>query len=366
MIVVITGATAGLGLHCARALAADERVTYIVLACRRVAAARAALSASPKAVVLDAALDLASLSSVRAYAAALRAWLGERRLAALVANAGVGGAPGTAPTLTEDNFERIFQTNHLGHALLSLLLLPAMAPGAGRIVFVASEVHDAAAQGIPSSHMPDPESGWPAAGDAAAWDASLARGAARAGDGFAAAGSRRYSQSKLCNVLFAQELARRTSGAAPKGAPADVAAAAAALPGAAACALPGARALSVVSMNPGAMMDGNFVAGVAGPVVAAVAWALTPLLRYAPVIGRLMRSAAESGPVLAGIALPAAPRDDAAAYYNGPAVQNASAFARSAACACGHQQELWRRTLEWARVTGGELADAGFDERARR
>jgi len=70
--------------------------------------------------------------------------------------------------------------------------------------------------------------------------------------------------------------------------------------------------------------------------------------------------------VLAGIALPAAPRDDAAAYYNGPAVQNASAFARSAACACGHQQELWRRTLEWARVTDGELADAGFDERARR
>ena len=114
------------------------------------------------------------------------------------------------------------------------------------------------------------------------------------------------------------------------------------------------------------MMDGNFVAGVAGPVVAGLAWMLTPLLRVLPVIGRLMRSAAESGPVLAGIALPAQPRDDAASYYNGPAVQDASAFARSAACACGHQQELWRRTIEWAGVTAQELADAGFDDGARR
>ena len=366
MIVCITGATAGLGLHCALALAADKRVTHVVLACRRVAEARQALGASTKAVVLDAPLDLASLASVRAYAAALREWLGARRLAALIANAGVGGAPGTEPALTADGFERILQTNHIGHSLLALLLLPALAPAAGRIVFVASEVHDAAAQGLPESHMPDPQSGWPAVDDAAAWDALLARGAPRAGDSSSVAGSRRYSQSKLCNVLFAQELARRTSGAAPKGTAADVAAAAAALPGAASCALPGARSLSVVSMNPGAMLDGNFLAGVAGPVIAAIAWALTPLLRYAPIIGRLMRSAAESGPVLAGIALPVETRSDSAAYYNGPSVQNASAFARSAACACGHQQMLWRRTLEWAKVTAEELKDAGFDEEARR
>lgn len=367
MIVCITGATAGLGLHCALSLAADERVTHIVLACRRVSEARRVLGASHKAVVLDAPLDLTSLSSVRAYAAALRAWLGARRLAALIANAGVGGAPGLAPTLTADGFERIVQTNHISHALLALLLLPALAPAAARVVFVASEVHDAAAQGLPAGHMPDPETGWPPVDDAGAWDASLARGAPRAGDSFAAAGSRRYSQSKLCNVLFAQELARRTSGAAPKGAAADVAAAAAALPGAASCTLPGARSLSVVSFNPGAMMDGNFVAGVAGPIVAAVAWALTPLLRYAPIIGPLMRSAAESGPVLAAIAVPAEARDDTGAYYNGPAVQNASAFARSAACACGHQQQLWRRTLEWAKVTEEELSEAGFDsDMARR
>ena len=82
--VVVTGCTQGLGYHAvrelSRTLTGDSRV---VLACRDVAAARAAAarisddtrSEPARLLVLDAPLDLADLDSVRAYAAALRAHL---------------------------------------------------------------------------------------------------------------------------------------------------------------------------------------------------------------------------------------------------------------------------------------------------
>ena len=177
-------------------------------------------------------------------------------------------------------------------------------------------------------------------------------------------------------MLFCHELARRLAGAAPRGAPAEAAAAAAAAPGAASCTLPGARRLRVVAMNPGLMLDSNFTAGVVGPflgstagaAIGAIAWGLSPLLRFVPAVGKLLRSAQQSGPILAAIALPAAPgpADDNAAYYDGAEVKPASAFSRSAACAAGHQQELFRRTLAWAQLSDAELADAGFPLAARR
>ena len=123
-------------------------------------------------------LDLASLASVRSCAAAFLKR--DEPLHVLVNNAGVGGQRG----LTEDGFELHFGVNHLGHfALTSLLLerLKASGPGA-RIVNVSSEAHY----------------------DAPGVDFDALRRRTRS-----ITGLREYSVSKLCNVLFTQELSRR-------------------------------------------------------------------------------------------------------------------------------------------------------------
>ena len=352
MIFVITGATHGLGLHCARSLSSSGDAEHILLACRDVAAARAL--AIPRSVVLDVPLDLTSLESVRAYAGALRAWLGTRRINALVNNAGVGGRAGLTPMLTADGFERIWQTNHLGHFLLTLLLLPVLAEGA-RITNVASEVHDAHAQRIPM--MVDPGTSFPE--DDEEWESRVARGAPMPGESAMESGSRRYSRSKLCNILFTHELARRLSGACARGCPEDVAAA---LPAGGRCSLPHAGSITAIAFNPGAMMDGNFVLSIGGPIAAAVAYGCLPLLRVLPSVARLLRSAAESGPVLARIAAPV-PAPDAwtAAYYDGPTLQLTSAFSRSREAVTRHQLDLWRLSVGWAQVTDKELREAGVD-----
>ena len=179
---LVTGGNTGIGRATATALARDGGRVYI--ACRSAAAGAAAVSAIQEAAGSQAvwllALDLASLASVRDCAAAYLA-AGEP-LHVLVNNAGVGGQRG----LTADGFELHFGVNHLGHfALTSLLLdrLKASGPGA-RVVTVSSDAHYGA-------HGID-------------FDA-LRRSTA------SFTGQREYAVSKLCNVLFTQELARRVT-----------------------------------------------------------------------------------------------------------------------------------------------------------
>ena len=126
-------------------------------------------------------LDLASLASVRACAAAFLAL--DEPLHVLVNNAGLGGQRG----LTADGFELHFGVNHLGHYALTLLLLDrltASGPDA-RIVNVSSAAH----YGAPGIDF----------------DALRRRTASFTGQ-------REYAVSKLCNVLFTQELTRRLDG----------------------------------------------------------------------------------------------------------------------------------------------------------
>lgn len=166
----------------------------------RAAVDELARAARPGHTVAAMALDLASLASVRSFAADLtgRVRSGDvPPLHAVVCNAGVQA--GTTRTETADGFESTFGVNHLGHSLLVRELLPVLVAPA-RVVVVSSDTHDPARElGVPA----------PAWNDARA----LARGElgpAAASDQPFAAGQRRYSTSKLANVYLV--LRRRAGG----------------------------------------------------------------------------------------------------------------------------------------------------------
>jgi retinol dehydrogenase-12 len=181
---LVTGGNTGIGRATATALA--RRGGRVYVACRSAAAGEAAVSAikaeTGSATVWLLPLDLASLASARSCAAQFLAL--DEPLHVLVNNAGVGGQRG----LTADGFELHFGVNHLGHFALTMLLLDrlkASGPGA-RVVNVSSEAHYSA-PGI---------------------DFDAVRSRTRT-----FAGTREYAVSKLSNVLFSQELARRLGGA---------------------------------------------------------------------------------------------------------------------------------------------------------
>jgi|SRR5215469_9125861 len=180
---LVTGGNTGIGRATASALARAGGRVFI--ACRSATAGEAAVSfikaESGSGSVWLLPLDLGSLDSVRACTAA---FLGrDEPLHVLVNNAGVGGQRG----VTADGFEKHFGVNHLGHFALTMGLLERLktsGPGA-RIVNVSSEVHYSA-KGIDFDALRKPTRSF--------------------------AGMREYAVSKLCNVLFTQELARRLSG----------------------------------------------------------------------------------------------------------------------------------------------------------
>lgn len=131
--VVITGANSGIGREATRVLVAKG--CDVVAACRDLAKGEEALSSlapggGGKAEL--ARLDLADFASIREFAGGLAS--SDRPVTALVANGAVMACP---YALSKDGFELQMATNHLGHALLTALLLPQLAPGA-RIVFVSS------------------------------------------------------------------------------------------------------------------------------------------------------------------------------------------------------------------------------------
>lgn len=179
---LVTGASGGLGLETARALAAHG--AEVILAARDTAKTEAALRTIreqvPGAKVGGTALDLASLASVRACAARLLEQID--RLDLLINNAGVMACP---LARTADGFELQLGTNHLGHFLLTGLLVPLLVAGApSRIVNLSSDGHM-----ISDVHWDDPNF---ERHDYEKWAS--------------------YGQSKTANVLFSVELERRLGG----------------------------------------------------------------------------------------------------------------------------------------------------------
>jgi NAD(P)-dependent dehydrogenase (short-subunit alcohol dehydrogenase family) len=186
---IITGATSGLGLECARALLGSDPSWHVVLPVRDVdrgAAAVEELGESERCTVMP--MDLAALTSVRAFTDDVRG-ASLPPLHAIVCNAGLQVVSGTE--WTEDGVEMTFGVNHLGHFALVQGLLDGLTRPA-RIVVVSSGTHDPAKL----TGMPDPR--YSSAEDLAHPDKSAD-----------ADGRRRYTTSKLCNVLYTYELARR-------------------------------------------------------------------------------------------------------------------------------------------------------------
>jgi retinol dehydrogenase-12 len=267
---VVTGANTGIGRVTALELA--RMGAHVVLACRSQVKADPVIDAIRRETgnenVTFLALDLASLASVRRAAQELL----ERNhpIHLLINNAGLAGARG----VTEDGFELTFGVNHLGHFLFTTLLLDRIRSSApARIVTVASKAHYLA-KGID-------------------WD--VLRRKTRT-----LTGMREYQVSKLANVLFSAELARREAD----------------------------TGITTYSLHPGV---------VASDIWRKIPWPIRPL------VTARMISNEEGATTTLHCATSAAAGQESGLYYHKSALRPPNPLALDASLA----GELWERSLSW-------------------
>ncbi|MEO8361818.1 MAG: SDR family oxidoreductase [Vicinamibacteria bacterium] len=177
--ILVTGCNSGLGLETARVLAL--RGVEVLGTARTVDKANAALGA------LDGktkgfACELADPASVKACVKAVKTHLKRGKVDAIICNAGIMALPKLEQAF---GYELQFFTNHIGHFILVTGLLDALAAN-GRVVMLSSTAHTQAPKGgIEFDNLSGER-------DYTAW--------------------KTYGQSKMANLLFAKELARRFEG----------------------------------------------------------------------------------------------------------------------------------------------------------
>ncbi|MEO3947764.1 SDR family oxidoreductase [Gorillibacterium sp. CAU 1737] len=180
-IAVVTGANSGMGLATTIQLA--KQGATVIMACRsreRGEAARAEAVRQSGSTAIELFLcDLGDLASIRSFADTLT---GRHPVIDLLINN--AGVVNLKRETTQEGFEAMLGVNHLGHFLLTLLLLDALqkAPSA-RIINVSSGAHKIGRIDFANPHL---TRGY-----------NVIRG---------------YAQSKLANILFTKELARRLAG----------------------------------------------------------------------------------------------------------------------------------------------------------
>ncbi|XP_024994329.1 protochlorophyllide reductase isoform X1 [Cynara cardunculus var. scolymus] len=203
--VIITGASSGLGLATAKALADTEK-WHVIMACRNfLKAERAAKSVGiTKENYTVMHLDLSSLESVRQFVDTYRR--SGRPLDALVCNAAIYLPTAKEPTYTADGFELSVGTNHLGHFLLSRLLLEDLKKSdyqQKRLIIVGSitgNTNTLAGNVPPKANLGDLRG---LAGGLNGLNSSAMI------DGGEFDGAKAYKDSKVCNMLTMQEFHRR-------------------------------------------------------------------------------------------------------------------------------------------------------------
>ena len=200
--VIITGASSGVGLWSAKALA--ERGWHVVMACRDLAKAEAAATETgiPEAARTLLPIDLASLASVRAFVDAFRQ-LG-RPLDALLLNAAVYLPRQVTPLRSPEGYEISVATNYFGHFLLANLLLPDLAKAtAPRLITLGTVTANSEEFGgkVP---IPAPAD----LGDLEGLEAGFLAPVAMI-DGKAFKPGKAYKDSKLACMIMNRELHRR-------------------------------------------------------------------------------------------------------------------------------------------------------------
>ena len=182
--VIVTGANTGIGKETALDLA--RRGARVIMACRDLTKGAAALkyiverTGNTKVTLRE--LDLASIKSIRKFAEDINQ--NESQLHVLVNNAGLFNS--SQLIKTEDGFEMTMGVNHLGHFLLTNLLLDWLKNSSpARIVVVSSSSHQSLTKEMKFDNINSEKL-------YNNWDS--------------------YGQSKLANILFARELAKRLEG----------------------------------------------------------------------------------------------------------------------------------------------------------
>lgn len=195
--IIITGGNSGLGYACAKNIAKAHTNNYVILACRNAAKANEAVNSlireTKNSNITSMELDLESLESIRGF---VTKFLNSDYppLYALVCNAGLIMVDKTY--YTKDGFESTFGINHLGHFLLTNMLLGKMT-NSGRIIFVSSGTHDPAQKTIVAPPVYENAR-------LLAYPKEVSQN-----ESMIPVGQRRYSTSKLCNIYCTYELNER-------------------------------------------------------------------------------------------------------------------------------------------------------------
>ncbi|XP_062090630.1 protochlorophyllide reductase, chloroplastic [Humulus lupulus] len=203
--VIVTGASSGLGLATAKALAETGK-WHVIMACRDFlkterAAKAAGINKENYSIIH---LDLASLDSVRQFVDNFR--LSGRPLDVLVCNAAVYQPTAKEPSFTAEGFELSVGTNHLGHFLLARLLLEDLNKSdypSKRLIIVGSitgNTNTLAGNVPPKANLGDLRG---LAGGLNGLNTSSMI------DGGSFDGAKAYKDSKVCNMLIMQEFHRR-------------------------------------------------------------------------------------------------------------------------------------------------------------